>query len=82
VERLNSFSIITLILSLVLGILCFFYTFKTIINKKIIFKFMEESLGEAATDKSIIAMVCILLVVLGISFFAICIAIIFFSYGV
>jgi hypothetical protein len=80
-ENVSAFSIVAFILSFVLGILCFVYIFKTLINKKIMIKVMEDSLGDAVNDKSIIAMVTILLGVLGISFFSVCIAIYLFAFA-
>jgi len=81
-ERMSAFTIMTFILSLFLGISCFYYVLQILFNKKITIKVMAESLGETATDKSVIAMVSIVLVVLGFSFFSICIGIYFFAFAV
>jgi len=69
------------ILSLVLTFICFFHFVKILINQKITFKGMEDSLGKAATDKSVIAMVSITLALLGLSFLAICVGIYFFTFA-
>jgi hypothetical protein len=78
-EKVGPFSIVWFLLSFGLGILCFYYLFKTLINKKIMIKVMADSLGDAATDKGVIAMVSIVLGILGISFFAVSVSIYFFT---
>jgi len=79
IEKIGSFSIITFLLSFILGIVCLYYILKIIISKKIIIKVMEDSLGDSATSPSIIAMVCIILALFASSFFAICLGIYFFT---
>jgi hypothetical protein len=80
-EKLSAFSIVTFFLSLVLGIICFYYIIKTLVNQRVMIKVMEENLGEAARDKSVIAMVTLILGMLGISFFAVSAAIYIYAFG-
>ena len=78
-EKLTAFSILAFILSFGLGIICLFYIAKILLNKRITFKVMEESLGAHAQDKSIIAMICVILGLLSAGFFSVCIGIYFFA---
>lgn len=78
-EKLTSFSIIAFILSFGLGLFCLFYVGKILINKRITIKVMEESLGTHAEDKSIIAMICLILGLFSACFFSVCIGIYFFA---
>jgi|APLak6261663012_1056037.scaffolds.fasta_scaffold51948_2 hypothetical protein len=81
-EKIGSFSIIAFLLSFVLGVICLFYIFKILINKRIVIKVMEDSLGDAATSPSIISLVCVILGIFSASFFSICIGIYFFTFAV
>lgn len=81
-ENLSSFSIISFLLSFVLGIICVYYIVRILFSKRIIIKVMEESLGDAVTSPSMIALVCIILGIFSVSFFTICIGIYFFTFAV
>lgn len=81
-EQLGAFSIVTFFLSFILGLICIYYIVRILINKRIIIKVMEESLGDAASSPSVIALVCIVLGLFCISFFTICIGIYFFAFAV
>ena len=80
-EKMGAFSIIAFLLSFVLGIICLYYIIRILFSRRIVIKVMADSLGESVNSPSIIAMVCIILGLLGISFFAICIAIYFFTFA-
>jgi hypothetical protein len=80
-EKLSSFSIIAFLLSFGLGTLCLYYILRILINKRIVIKVMEESLGEAATSPSIISLVCVVLGLFAAGFFAVCIGIYFYIFG-
>jgi len=81
-ENLSSFSIISFLLSFALGIICLYYIIRILFSKRIIIKVMEESLGDAVTSPSMIALVCIILGIFAVSFFTICIGIYFFTFAV
>lgn len=81
-EKIGSFGIIAFLLSFTLGVICIYYIARILISKKIIIKVMEESLGDSATSPSVIAMVCIVLGLFAVSFFAICTGIYFFTFAV
>ena len=81
-EQTSPFSILAFILSFVLGIICLYYIARILISRRIVIKVMEESLGDAATSPSIIIMVCLILGLFAVSFFAVCLAIYFFTFVV
>lgn len=81
-ERIGSFSIVAFLLSLILGFICIYYIVRILINKRIVIKVMEESLGDAATSPSVIIMVCLILGLFAVSFFTVCLGIYFFTFAV
>lgn len=81
-ENLSSFSILSFLLSFALGVICLYYIIRILFSKRIIIKVMEESLGDAVTSPSMIALVCIILGIFAVSFFAICVGIYFFTFAV
>ena len=79
-DKLSSFSILAFLISFILGITCIFYIGRILVSQKVIIKVMEDSLGSHATDKSIIAMVCVVLGLLSACFFAVCAGIYFSTF--
>jgi hypothetical protein len=78
-EKLNALSIVTVILSLGLSILCFYYILITLLNKKIMVKTISESLNNS-DDKTIIFLFCLVLFMLGTGFILVSAVIILFAY--
>ncbi len=81
-ENIGGFGLVTFVISFVLGIMCLYYIAKILLNKRIVIKVMADSLGEASTSPSIIAMVCLVLVLFSASFFAVCLGIYAFTLGI
>jgi hypothetical protein len=79
-DKLNTLSIITILISLGLSILCFYYIAITLLNKKIMVKTISESLNDSS-DKSIIFLFCITLFMLGIGFILVPTVILLFAYS-
>lgn len=78
-QKLGSFGILAFLISLVMGFICLFYIFKTLIKKQVTIKILAESMGDSAKDKGIIAFVCMVLGILSACFFSVCIGIYIFT---
>jgi len=79
-EKLNTLSILTIIISSLLSILCFYYIAITLLNKKIMVKSISESLINSS-DKSMLFLFCLILFMLGMGFLFVPAIIIIFAYS-
>ncbi|MFN8672399.1 MAG: hypothetical protein U0457_10035 [Candidatus Sericytochromatia bacterium] len=80
--KLSSFTIIAFCLSFALGSICFFHILKTLLTKKVSLKFLSDSMGDYAKEKSTIILICTILGLFSMTFYTVAISIvIFFIYS-